>query len=87
MVSKYFDRHILTGYVTNNFVDQDIFNESPIRSVTDLVFSEQLDQFNNIRKEVKLNYNLVQLKDSYFQIWDQLQTDENNFLSVETSTQ
>lgn len=86
-VGNYFDRTILTGYVTNTFVDQEIFGESPIRSVNDLIFYEQLDVINNLFKEVKLNYNEVQLKDSYFHVWDRYQTEENNFLSVETSSQ
>ena len=31
-----------------------------------------------------LNYNEVELYDSYFRIWDSQQVDENNFLSIDT---
>ena len=51
-----------------------------------MIFYEQLEMGRNIRKEVQLNYNEVELKDSHFLIWDEYQTDTHNFISVEGVT-
>lgn len=60
----------MLGYVENTFVDQNIFNESPIKTLNDLTFYEQLNFYDHIRKDINLNYNEVQLKDNYFQFWE-----------------
>ena len=52
--------------------------------MNDVIFYEQLDPDNNLRKDVQLNYNEVELYDSYFRVWDQQQVEENNFLSIDT---
>jgi len=84
-VTDFFNRHMLVGYVANNFVDKTEFSESPIRTLNDLLFYEQLNFVEHVRKEIQLNYNEVELKDSYFQIWSQQQTEFYNFLSVDHS--
>lgn len=58
-VQKFFDNHLLLGYVQNTFVDQDIFDGSPVKSLNDLIFYEQLNFTDHIRKEITLNYNEV----------------------------
>jgi len=40
---------------------------------------------DHIRKEIQLNFNEVELKDSFFQIWAQQQTEKLNFISVDHS--
>ena len=62
--------HFLIGYVENTFVDQEVFDENPVKSLNDLAFYDQLKFEDHIRKDIYLNYNEVQLKDHYFQIWD-----------------
>ena len=52
--------------------------------MNDLIFYEQLNVVEHIRKEVKLNYNEVELKDSYFYL-DKIQAEFYNFLSVENT--
>ena len=69
-VETFYNNSFLLGYVSNSFVDQDIYGESPVKSLNDLVFYEQLNYKDHIRKEIMLNYNVVQLKDNYFQVWD-----------------
>ena len=52
--------------------------------MNDVIFYEQLNPDDNLRKDVQLNYNEVELYDSYFRVWDQQQVEENNFLSIDT---
>jgi len=54
------------GYVSNTFVNKTMFGDDPIVTLNDVVFYEQLQLGRNIRKEVQLNYNEVELKDSHF---------------------
>lgn len=82
----FFARHMLVGYVSNTFVNKTMFGEDPIVTLNDVIFSEQLELGRNIRKEVQLNYNEVELKDSHFLIWDEVQQEEHNFISVERVT-
>ena len=69
-VATFMKDHFLIGYVENTFVDQEVFNENPVKSLNDLAFYDQLKFEDHIRKDIYLNYNEVQLKDHYFQIWD-----------------
>lgn len=57
--------------MTNAFVNKTEFDENPVRSMNDVIFYEQLNYVEHLRKEVLLNYNEVELKDSYFLIWDE----------------
>ena len=80
---------MLVGYVSNTFVNKTMFartGEDPIVTLNDVIFWEQLEMGRNIRKEVQLNYNEVELKDSHFLIWDEVQQEEHNFISVERVT-
>lgn len=70
-VERFFYSHILIGYVSNTFVNKTEFTNDPISTLNDVIFYEQLLPDKNIRKEVQLNYNEVELKDSYFLIWDE----------------
>lgn len=49
------------------------------------MFYEQLysDMDKRVIKEVQLNYNEVELKDSFFLMSDSLQSENYNFLSVD----
>lgn len=70
-MKEFFEGHLLLGYVTNAFVNKTEFHDNPVRSMNDVIFYEQLNYVEHIRKEVHLNYNEVELKDSYFLIWDE----------------
>ena len=45
------------GYVTNTYVNKTQFETKPIRTLNDMIFYEQLNTVEHIRKEVQLNYN------------------------------
>ena len=60
---------MLVGYVANTFVEKTMFDQSPIRTINDLLFYEQLNFVDHVRKEITLNYNEVELKDSYVLLW------------------
>ena len=72
--------------MANNYVDKTEFDVSPIRTLSDLLFYDQLNRVEHVRKEISLNYNEVELKDAYFMFWAEHQTENHNFLSVDSST-
>ena len=39
-VRKFYEKHILVGYVANTFVNKTQFDTSPIRTVNDVLFYE-----------------------------------------------
>ena len=82
-VERFFDSHIMIGYMANTFVNKMQFEKSPIDTLSDMLFYEQLSVGENIRKEIQLNYNEVELKDSFFLIWEEHQTEESNFISLD----
>ena len=67
--------HMFVGYMTNTYVNKTQFDASPISTLNDVIFYEQLylDMDKRVIKEVQLNYNEVELKDSYFLMSDDLQ--------------
>ena len=71
------------GFVTNTFVDKTMFDKDPIVTLNDIVFYQQLLRGNKYSKEVLLNYNEVELMDSYVLLFEEYQAVEHNFLSVE----
>ena len=75
--------HIVFGYMSNTFVNKTTFNENPVNTLNDIVFAEMLTYGDQVQKEVMLNYNEVDIKDSYFHMWDTYQTDSYNFLSLD----
>lgn len=81
-LQRFFAGHILIGYAANTFVNKTMFEESPIATLNDIVFYEQLDINQRQRKEVQLHYNEVELKDSHFRFWDEYQTENFNFISI-----
>ena len=39
-VKKFYEKHILVGYVANTFVNKTQFESSPIRTINDVIFYE-----------------------------------------------
>ena len=70
-VRRFFSQHMLIGYVANTFVNKTQFEGNPVRTLNDVIFYEQLDIDEHLGREVQLNYNEVELKDSYFRLWDE----------------
>ena len=62
---------MIVGYTANTFVNKTTFHESPVSTLNDAIFYEQLKLGKNPLKEVQLNYNDVELKDSYLLLWDE----------------
>ena len=81
----FFMTHMFVGYMTNTYVNKTTFDGNPISTLNDVIFYEQLynDFDKRVIKEVQLNYNEVELKDSYFLVSDAMQQETHNFLSVD----
>ena len=60
-----------------------MFDKDPIVTLNDIVFYQQLLRDKKYSKEVLLNYNEVELMDSYVLLFEEYQAVEHNFLSVE----
>lgn len=54
---------MITGVLTNSYVDSETFDSDPIKTMDDYIFMEQLDPALNTRREVRLNYNIANFVD------------------------
>jgi len=72
-VQRYFDTHALVGISANNYVDFKNYQQ-PVQTSLNYVFTDQLDIFNPIIKDVTLSVNDASFMDNIFgfvEVYDQ----------------
>ena len=85
--TRFFATHLLTGVVTNSYVDSSDY-DTPIKTLPDYIFNEQIINFTaQTRRQVTLNYNKAKFNDAHFQFSDTLEARNETFISLDLVTE